>query len=506
MDGPDHPQGDIAQDALTIARLATLNLFEFDRVRKAEADRLGIRTETLDAQVRKAREVPRPSDDGEPRPPEFTDEALALRYADLYEDRVRYVAQWGRWLIYDGSVWRSDDTLQAFGLSRTICRSASAACHDQVAARTIASARTVAAVERLAKADRRLAATVEQWDTDPWALNTPAGIVNLRTGQLRPHKATDYCTKITAVPPGDDCPLWRAFLKTVTGGDMQLQLFLQRMVGYALTGSTREHALFFCYGQGGNGKGVFLNTITGILAEFATIASMETFTATQNDRHPTDLAMLRGARLVTTQETEDGHRWAEARIKAMTGGDPITARFMRADFFTFVPTFKLIVAGNHRPGLRNVDEAIRRRFNLVPFSVTIDPAMRDPDLPDKLRDEWPGILQWAIDGCMLWQEHGLAPPAAVLDATASYMEAEDALALWIAECCDVDPKFCDSSSALFVSWKAWAERAGEFPGSQKRFSQSMAPRGFQASRGATGRATFNGVRLKPSSNTRYPDN
>jgi putative DNA primase/helicase len=232
----------------------------------------------------------------------------------------------------------------------------------------------------------------DQWDFDPWLLNTPAGVVDLRTGMIGPHNPNHYMTKITAVAPAGDCPLWHKILARITGGNTELQDFLMRVMGYCLTGITREHALFFGYGTGANGKGTFLNTMTAILAGYAAVAPMETFTATPTDRHPTDLAMLRGARLVTAQETEEGRRWAESRIKAMTGGDPISARFMRQDFFTFLPLFKLFIAGNHKPGLRGVDEAMRRRLNLIPFTVTISVADRDVQLADKLKPEMPGIL------------------------------------------------------------------------------------------------------------------
>ncbi|MCW3476332.1 phage/plasmid primase, P4 family [Limobrevibacterium gyesilva] len=494
------PASTRAADALELARLAALSPLDYDRERNAEAERLGVRVSVLDEEVRKARGYPEnvTPDDAEARPPEFTDEALALRFATTHENRLRYVAAWGRWFIWDGTTWRADETMQAFDFARAICRQASAECNDPDDAANIAAARTVAAVERLAKADRRLAATVDQWDADPWLLNTPDGVLDLRTGQQRPHRPDDYLTKITAVPASGDCPLWRAFLARVTNGNVELQLFLQRMAGYALTGSTKAHALFFVYGLGGNGKGVALNTITRILNSYAAVASMETFTSSPSDRHPTDLAMLRGARLVTAQETEEGRRWAESRIKAMTGGDPITARFMRQDFFTFTPQFKLIIAGNHRPGLRNVDEAIRRRFHLIPFDVKISAAERDPDLPDKLEKEWPGILQWAVDGCMLWQERGLAAPETVINATEEYLEAEDATGQWLDECCIQARHLYATSGALFASWKAWAERTGEFVGSQKRFVQSLQSRGLLAKReGGTGRSGFEGIGLKP---------
>ena len=194
------------------------------------------------------------------------------------------------------------------------------------------------------------------------------------------------------------------FLAEVTAGDCELQSFLQRLFGYSLTGSVREHALAFFYGLGANGKSVLLSTASGLLGDYHTTAPIETFTASGSDRHPTEIAGLRGARLVTAIETEEGRRWAESRIKALTGGDKIPARFMRQDFFEFTPQFKLVIAGNHKPGLRSVDEAIRRRFNLVPFTVTIPTEKRDKELSEKLKPEWSGILQWMIDGCLAWQK------------------------------------------------------------------------------------------------------
>jgi P4 family phage/plasmid primase-like protien len=250
----------------------------------------------------------------------------------------------------------------------------------------------------------------------------------------------------------------------------------------------------FGYGTGANGKGTYLNTLTGIMADYAVVAPMETFTATQNDRHSTDMAMLRGARLVTAQETEEGRRWAEAKIKALTGGDPITARFMRQDFFTFQPAFKLFIAGNHKPGLRGVDEALRRRLNLIPFTVTIAAAARDPELAEKLKAEWPGILAWMIEGCLAWQHKRLSPPAAVVTATDSYMEAEDALAAWIKDRCKAIGYGGTESSVLYRDWRAWAQAAGEEPGSQKRFSQALEAKGYAKDPKAR-HSTFEGIGL-----------
>ena len=423
----------------------------------------------------------------DPRPPAYTDEALALRFADQHADDLRYVAAWGRWLHWTGTHWQLDETLQAFDHARAICRCAAAECKKDKLAIALASAKTVAAVERLAKADRRHAATVDQWDVDPWALNTPSGVIDLRNGKSLPHDPADHHTRITAVSSGGDCPTWLDFLDRVTDGDRDLQAFMQRMLGYALTGDISAHALFFLYGTGANGKSVLIDTVSGILGDYHRTAPIETFTASASERHPTDLAMLRGARLVTAVETEEGRRWAESKIKTLTGGDKIAARFMRQDFFEFVPQFKLVIAGNHKPGLRSVDEAIRRRFNLVPFSVTIPPVERDPNLRDELKTEWPGILRWLIVGCLTWQRDGLNPPQAVREATAAYLEAEDATGAWLEEACIRDPQAWTTSTELFSSWKSWAERAGEPVGTSKRFSQSLETRGFQPLRKMNGR-------------------
>jgi putative DNA primase/helicase len=305
--------------------------------------------------------------------PAFSEEDLALQFATRHADDTRYVAAWNRWLRFDGMRWKYDETRETFSLARKLCREVAGRVNRLKEAKTIANAKTRAAVVSLSGEDRRLAATVDQWDSDPWALNTPAGVVDLRTGECRGPCAEDYTTKVTAAAPNSECltPIWDKFLERVTNKDRELQAFLQRMLGYALTGITDEHALFFLYGTGGNGKGVFTNAATNILAEYHRAAPIETFTATNTEQHPTDLAMLRGARMVTATETEEGRRWAESRIKTLTGGDRVSARFMRQDFFEYVPQFKLIISGNHKPGLRSVDEAIRRRFHLIPFTVTI---------------------------------------------------------------------------------------------------------------------------------------
>jgi putative DNA primase/helicase len=438
--------------------------------------------------------------------PAFSEEDLALRFSRRHRDELRFVAKWGQWYRYDGQRWKPDDTRKTFSLARDLCRDVASKVNKPREAKTIANAKTRMAVVSLASDDRRHAGTVDQWDSDPWLLNTLDGVIDLRSGKLMDARPDDYLTKLTSVAPDADCPtpLWSAFLDKVTNGDKDLQAFLARISGYSLTGSTREHALFFLYGTGGNGKGVFMNTLIGILGDYHRAAPIETFTETHADKHPTELAMLRGARMVTSTETEEGRRWAESRVKALTGGDPIAARFMRQDFFEYRPQFKLIISGNHKPGLRSVDEAIRRRFHLIPFVVTITPEERNPELSNDLVAEYPGILAWMIKGCLDWQNAGLAPPTAVTDATEHYLETEDAMKLWLEECCAKDPNFVTPVSVLFERWKAWAEDSGEFVGSARRFSQRLEANGFEPCRPHAGRS-FRGLTVYRDPNAHQMD-
>ncbi len=437
--------------------------------------------------------------------PAFSEENLALQFATRHAGDARFVAAWNRWLLFDGAQWKFDETRETYSLARKLCREVASTANKSRDAKTLASAKTRAAVVSLAGEDRRLAASVDQWDANPWLLNTPAGVVDLRTGKMREHRPGDYMTKMTTVAPDAACltPLWSKFQATVTNHDAGLQAFKARMYGYGLTGSTEAHALFFLYGTGGNGKGVEIKTVTGILGNYCRTASMETFIASNVEQHPTDLAGLRGARLVTAVETEEGRRWNEAKIKAMTGGDTISARFMRQDFFDYVPQFKLAIAGNHKPSLQSVDEAIRRRFNLVPFTVTINKAERDPQLAEKLKAEWPGILQWMIDGCVQWQAQGLAAPEAVTKATDEYLAAEDVITAWLDESVVRDPNAWEATKALFASWKASAEKAGEYIGTMKRLAQNLSDRGFVPDRRHGGRG-FKGIKLVPPQDMR-PD-
>ena len=428
-----------------------------------------------------------------------TELSLANDFARQMEDHARHVAKWGRWLYWEGGVWKEEETTRAFDEARYLVWAEADRAPTAKLRNQLSRAATVAAVERLAKAGRRIAATTDIWDRDTGLLNSPGGVVDLATGDIRPHRPEDYMTKSTAVspaPPGTEAPMWLRFLDRIFEADQEVIASLQRYVGYCLTGSTQEHKIAFLHGVGRNGKSVFLNTTSRIMNDYAVAAPMEVFVATNQERHSTDVAGLRGARLVTAQEVESGRRWDEAKVKALTGGDPITARFMRQDNFTFDPQFSLILAGNHKPRIRNVDVAIRSRFLLFPFRVIIPEDERDPLLAQELEAEWPAILRWMIDGCLQWQEIGLAPCQAILDATEEYMNAEDQIASWIEDHCIEDPNAMTRSMMLYENYKEWCERNGLRHGTQKAFSEKLSERQLDKTRDSKGRWAFIGLEVK----------
>ena len=429
--------------------------------------------------------------------PEYSDDSVAGQFSFFYADKLRYVAHWDRWFCWDGNRWHEDLTLETNEKIRDHCRATAMMAYldtnipslekRKAAAVMMAGAKKFNNVRFVASADRRHAATTTQWDNNPWVLCTPNGTVDLKTGILNKPNPNDHCTKMTrATPVGGPCPNWLKFLDSVCCGDQALVDYLQRVVGYSLTGITSEHALFFIFGSGANGKSTFLSTLGHIIGDYTAIASMETFVATAGERHTTELARLRGARFVAAQETEEGRRWAEAKIKELTGGTPISARFMRQDFFEFTPQFKLMIAGNHKPTLRNVDEAMRRRLHLIPFLANIPPSKRDQSLPDKLLAEGDQILAWAIAGCLKWQEQGLNPPDCVLDATREYMQDEDVFGSWIEIATEKSKVGQATAQALYKSFATYAENQGEFVISQKRFVQLLEARGFAKRRTSTG--------------------
>jgi putative DNA primase/helicase len=433
---------------------------------------------------------------------EHTDEALALEFAQRQAMFARYVADWNRWMLYDGVAWVRDETLRINWEARNLCREDAAAAPKALQAKLL-SARKVGAVVSLARLDPILAAVIDQWDGDQYALNCDGEVHQLDDARYsRMAIPGDYFTKSTGVRPGGDCPMWIEFLETVTAGDAALMDYLQRVCGYCLTGSTAEQCLFFLYGPGGNGKSTFVNTISAVMGDYVRTAPIDAFAASNgHDRHPTELADLQGARLVTATEPAHGRRWDESRIKTLTGGDTIAARFMRQDFFTYRPVFKLMICGNHKPQLRGVDDAWRRRMQIIPFTVRIPPGQRILDYDRKLAAEHPGILMWMIEGARYWAQSGLKPPTAVTDATDDYLESEDLLGAWLDECCEILPPDIDcepftSRQQLFASWQAWCKRTGEHVGTRKQFLAALDNRDGLRRHMRTGIRGYTGIRLR----------
>jgi putative DNA primase/helicase len=431
---------------------------------------------------------------------DVTEDGVATRFKELYNGNFLYCHQTGAWFRWDGNIWRKNETDLVVYLARLLARELSQGEEPKVKA-AIQRTGFASGVDKFSRGDPAFAVTIDVWDTDPLKLSTPGGTIDLKTGVVIVGNPADRITKMTAIAPAQSeaCPRWLAFLDETTGNDVELIRFLKQWCGYCLTANTQEHALVFVHGGGGNGKSVFLNTVTGIMADYATTAAMDTFTASQSDKHPTDLAMLRGARLVTASETEEGKAWAEARIKQLTGGDPISARFMRQDFFTFTPQFKLMIIGNHKPILQNIDEAARRRFNIIPF--TRKPVTPDRTLEAKLKHEWPGILRWMINGCLDWQQNGLVRPQSIVTATNAYFAEQDFFGQWLEEACKTDldneAGLWDRSGDLFVSWKMYADAAAEKPGTSRGFAQNLQKRGYLPKRTGSARG-YSGLRLKDS--------
>ena len=295
--------------------------------------------------------------------PDGSDQALAVLFVQRCGETVRYIAKFGQWLTFDGVRWKVDEVGRVRELARKVCQEVAQRFlngeNGAALARSVASATKIDSVLRIVQADPQIAATHDQWDKDPLLLNTPGGVVDLRTREIRPSRPTDYLRKCTAVAPGWECNRWRDFLKRVTRNDPDTIAYLQRMAGYMLTGLTVEQAAFFAYGVGGNGKSKFLEAIAGLMGDYAVTAASSILMAKPFESHPTEIARLQNARLVISSEIGSGQRWNEAQLKLLTGGDRVTARYMRQDFFEFTPEFKLLIAANRKPQLSTVDEAIR---------------------------------------------------------------------------------------------------------------------------------------------------
>jgi putative DNA primase/helicase len=431
----------------------------------------------------------------------------------LHGDDLRYCHPWAKWLAWDGARWRADDTgevrRRAKDTVQTFYAEAAQEADDNRRreltkhALRVESNSRIEAMVSLAESEPGVAVSPDQLDSDPWLLNLNNGTLDLRTGKLREHRREDLISKLAPVAfdPQAESPTWDKFLNRIFGGNAELIRYVRRAAGYAMTGVIREHVLHLLHGTGANGKSTFLNTVQGLLGDYAKSAAPGLLTRKYGETHPTEIADLRGARFVASIEVEEGKRLAEVLAKQLTGGDVLKARRMREDFWQFQPTFKLFLAANHRPEIRGTDHAIWRRIRLVPFTVTIPETEQDRQLGEKLAEERSGIVNWAARGCLEWQRQGLAPPAEVTAANEGYRRDMDLLAHFLEERCVVGPREESPFGELYGTYVEWAEHTGERPLSRRAFGDRMTERGFTiVSRG--GGKYRRGVRVRRSTEGR----
>jgi putative DNA primase/helicase len=430
---------------------------------------------------------------------DLTEAGNARRFAQQHAHEIRYCHGWNKWLTWDEARWRHDDNGEAMRMAKSTAQSiyteaakyTDGDVRQQVAKHAMKSetAYSLEAMLRLAQSEPGISVKPSDLDNDPWILNVLNGTINLQTGKLERPSKDRLITKLAPVEfsPKAKCPEWEKFLERIMDKNHKMIRFLQRAIGYSLTGSVQEQKLFFLHGSGANGKSTFLNVIQDMLGEYAKQAAPDLLVTKFGNSHPTELAHLQGSRFVVAVEVEEGKRLAEALIKQLTGGDTITARVMYGNFFEFRPTHKLFLAANHMPIIHGTDNGIWRRIMLVPFTVTIPEKEQDKLLIFKLRDEMPGILAWAVRGCLEWQKDGLQAPSQVEKATTSYQSEMDAIGKFLNEQCVTDESSKVKVTELFEAFVRWCNENGE-PSKPTRqdFSLRLKSRGFKNKRQRNG--------------------
>jgi putative DNA primase/helicase len=410
------------------------------------------------------------------------------------------------WHVWDGRRWAVDDKCisvqgrakeTAIAIFDEIRDSTDRDSRMQHAKRSQSKA-SIEAMIWLARSEPGIPARLTDFDRDGWLLNVGNGTLDLRTGLLRPHVREDLITNLVNITfnATAQAELWDAFLRRVLGRDDALYAYLRRFVGYLLIGDTSDQSLHFLYGLGANGKSVFCEVLMRLLGDYAMSASPDMIMLRRHGGIPNDIARLRGIRAALMNETSQGSRFDEAKLKDLTGGDTLTARFLHQEFFDFRPTHRIVIRGNYKPAINGTDEGIWRRLRLVPFTVSIPPDEQDRDLLRKLEGELPGIMNWALQGCREWQEGGLNAPPIIAEAVRKYREESDTLGRFIVECCIARPLAQVKSSALYRQYQEFCEAAGERWLAAKDFPAEMERRGFDHKRGTGGTRLYLGVELR----------
>jgi putative DNA primase/helicase len=422
---------------------------------------------------------------GEPK----TELGHARRLVAVYGDRLRYVAAWRRWLVWDGQRWAQDASGQAARWMKAIARRLTSDAlaiendQDRKAALNVArrgeSAAGVAGALTLASTEPGIVISPDDLDADPFLLNCPNGVLDLRTGQLGAHDPGLLLTKMTgtAYDPAAHGPVFARFLERVQP-DPGMRAFLARLLGHALDGRAVTHILPIFHGEGSNGKSTLVDAVMAAAGDYADAADAGLLTARSFDAHPTGVADLYGLRLAVLHETDAGRHLAEGTVKRLTGGDRLKARRMREDFWSFDPTHTFVMLTNHRPIVTGTDEGIWRRIRLVPWQVVIPDADRDENLPAKLAAELPAVLAWLVAGYQDWAAGGLAEPEQVTAATAAYRHDSDAMRRFIDQRCLTGPHFTAGSTDLYTAWSKWCADEGQDPGTQTAFSTALQNKGY----------------------------
>jgi putative DNA primase/helicase len=439
-----------------------------------------------------------------------TDAGNGELFAQLYKDQLRYDFGRGRWLLWSEHWWFEDRRQTVLQMAKKAARAryrlrlGVSDSEDEVKkeaewAKVSESHSRLEAALKIAKSELSLATSGDEWDTDLWLLGVANGVLNLRTGRLRDGKRPDLITMHTdvAFDPGAACPRWSSFLDDIFDSDPELINYVHRAVGYCLTGDTTEQVAFLCLGSGANGKSTFLDVIRHVFGDYAYSLPFSTFELKARSPIPNDVAALPKRRFVTALETNESVPLNEARLKLLTGCDPVSARPLYREFFTFIPTAKFWLGTNHRPPVADDSPSFWRRIQLIPFLQQFFGDRADKELISKLKAEASGILRWAVDGCLAWQRDGLIPPAVVQAASKAYREDNDHIGEFLDDRCEVAPDAIAAAGELWAEYCQWVAGNQERPLGRKVFSARLETRGFRKQRLGHDRTwTWLGLRIK----------